>query len=382
MDLLPGILIGFSVAIIIFFILKQRNSTNEVAKQVEFNMQEMLPRILQNANQQLITMADQKLGAQSQDIKTDLINKKSIIEDIVKRLHTELEKNNKKIEEAEKDRIGSFRQLQAELTSQRKLTEHLTATTDSLKKVLSHNQLRGQFGEQVAQDLLQMCGFVNGLDYLYNKALSDSESRPDFTVLLPDGMKINIDVKFPYANLQKLAETEDAGAKIEYRKAFERDIKEKIKQVTSRSYINPKENTVDFVILFVPNEMIFSYIYDNMQEIWSEGMRQKVIFAGPFNFTATLRLIRQSYSNFVIQKGIHSVINQIRIFEEEFKKFNIEFEKVGERITALSNQYETVSRTRTKKLMGTVDKIVQEEVETTIQAPKTSLLGLNTEEVN
>ena len=30
--------------------------------------------------------------------------------------------------------------------------------------------------------------------------------------------------------------------------------------------INPEENTVDFVVMFIPNEMIFSFIYERFDE--------------------------------------------------------------------------------------------------------------------
>lgn len=374
MELVIGIILGFLCLYILQRLFFKQNNADEIAKQLEGKFHEMFPRLLQNANQQLITMADQKLIAEKQEIKTDLLNKKAAIEDIVKRLHDELEKSNKRVEAAEKDRIGSFKELKTEIEHNRRLTEQLSVTTDGLKKVLSNNQLRGQFGEQVAEDLLQMCGFVHGIDYHYNKTLKESESRPDFTILLPDGVKINVDVKFPYANLQKMTETEDKGARQEHLKAFERDIKEKIKQVAGRSYINPEENTVDFVILFIPNEMIFSYVYDKMQETWSDGMKQKVIFAGPFNFTAILRLIRQSYANFKIQKDIKKVIAHIRTFEDEFIKYNEEFEKIGERISSLSEQYDRVNSTRTKKLVNTIDKIrLEESQDMTISVKKNIL---------
>lgn len=73
---------------------------------------------------------------------------------------------------------------------------------------------------------------------------------------------------------------------------FEKDVKEKIKQVTTRDYINPTDKTVDFVILFIPNEMIFSYIYEKMSEVSEEAMASRVILAGPFSFTAILRMVK------------------------------------------------------------------------------------------
>lgn len=378
--LLIGLIIGVIVAFILLRYLKNTQS-EELAKSLESKLLDSFPGLLQSVSQQLITIADQKLSAEKQDIKTDLQNKKSAIEDTVKRLLTELEKSNHRMEELDKERIGSFRELKSELTINRKLTEQLSNTANSLKKVLANNQLRGHFGEQVAEDLLRMCGFVKGIDYYFNKTLKEGESRPDFTILMPDRTKVNIDVKFPYANLQKMTETEDKNSKQEYLKLFERDIKDKIRQVTTRDYINTQEDTVDFVILFIPNEMIFSFIYEKMHDIWNEGMKQKVIFAGPFNFTAILRLIRQSYANFKIQKDIHQIITYIKLFDEEFKKYNIEFEKIGSRIQLLSDQYDSVDRTRTKKLINTVEKITHEELQGELQAKQELLSDENNSDI-
>lgn len=340
----------------------------------EQKLNEIFMRVLNRATEHVINVADQKLAAEKQEIKTDLTNKKEAIEDLVKQVKDEMRQNAQKLENAERERVGSFSALKQELAGHKEITEQLKTTTEGLKKVLSNNQLRGQFGEQVAEDLLRMSGFVNGTDYVRNKAQGETSNRPDFCIFLPDGVKINVDVKFPYNNLQRMTETEDMAMKQEYLKAFGKDVKEKIKQVTTREYINPADNTVDFAILFIPNEMIFSFIYEHMNDLWGEAMRQKVIFAGPFNFTAILRLIRQSYSNFKYQKNIHKIITFIKTFEEEFKKYNEEFEKIGIRINALSEQYDKVNSTRTNQLVRTVDKIKLEEPTTElIEEPEVSI---------
>lgn len=347
---------------------------NKIWVSIEQKLNEIFANVLNKSTEHVINIANQRLVAEKQEIKTDLENKKSAIEDLVKQVKDGLKDSGEKLETAEKDRIGSFRAIKQELEDQRRITEQLSTTTEGLRKVLSNNQLRGQFGEEVAENLLRMAGFVNGTDYVRNKSQGPTNNRPDFCVLLPDGVKINIDVKFPYANLQKMTETEDPATKREYIKLFEQDIKNKIKQVTTREYINPADNTVDFVIMFIPNEMIFSFVYEKMNEIWTEAMSQKVVMAGPFNFTATLRLIRQSYNNFKYQKNIHKTITLIKLFEEEFRKYNEEFEKIGDKLNSLSEQYDRVNSTRTNQLIRTVDKIRLEESNTNLIPDSTPLI--------
>jgi DNA recombination protein RmuC len=359
--ILLGILLVVVIGILIFFNLrssKQVRELNDVLeKSLSGKMEEIMPEVLKNANEQLILMADQKLGSEKKEIKTDLENKRMEIERLVKVIQEDLKESKKSLDESEKERIGSFRALKSQLEEYSKVTNQLSTTTENLKNLLSNNQLRGQFGEQVAEGLLQMSGFVKGVDYEFNKGQSESETRPDFCIYLPDKTRINVDAKFPYANLQKMTEVESKEEKENYRKRFERDVKEKIKQVTNRDYINPDDNTVDFVILFIPNEMIFSYIYDKLNDVWQEGMEKKVILAGPFSFTAILRMVKQAYENFTYQKNIREVISHVRSFEKEFQKFSEEFVKIGERIKSLDKKYGEVSGTRMNQLNKRVERI-------------------------
>lgn len=349
------ILLLLILATLVFLILKsKKNNSEQLSKEISNSLNQIFPEALKNASQQLITLADQKIG-------TDLNNKKQAIEQLVNRALLEIEKNNKKMDDVENKRIGSFSTLTEKLEEQKLLTHQLRTTTEGLKSVLSNNQLRGQFGEQVAEDLLKMSGFVSGVNY--DKQVSGDSSRPDFTVYMPDGMKVNVDSKFPYQNLVKMSEADGKEEKEKFKKLFEQDIKTKIKEVTSREYINPEENTVDFVILFIPNEMIFSFIYDRFPDVWHDAMGKKVILAGPFSFTAILRMVHQAYDNFRYQKNVATIIGYIKKFSEEFDNYNKGFKDIGTRIEALQKQYTAVDTTRTNKLVKIVSKIKTEETE-------------------
>ena len=353
------ILLLLILATLLFLIFKSKKSTSEdLNKEISNSLNQIFPEVLKNANQQLITMADQKIG-------TDLNNKKQAIEELVNRALTEITKNNAKMEEVEKNRVGSFSALTEKMEEQKTLTHQLRVTTEGLKNVLSNNQMRGAFGEQVAEDLLKMSGFVSGVSY--DKQVSGDSSRPDFTVYMPDGVKINVDSKFPYQNLVKMSECDNKEEKERFKKLFEQDIKNKIKEVTTREYINPEKNTVDFVILFIPNEMIFSFIYDRFPDLWQDAMAKKVILAGPFSFTAILRMVHQAYDNFRYQKNVANIIGYIKKFAEEFDSYNKGFKDIGTRIDALQKQYTTVDTTRTKQLVKIVNKIKTEETDPTLK---------------
>ncbi len=91
-------------------------------------------------------------------------------------------------------------------------------------------------------------------------------------------------------------------------------------------------------------------------------MRQKVILAGPFSFTAILRMVKQAHSNFSYQENIQQVIGLIQKFEGEYEKYGAAVETLGDRIQSVAKQFEVVSSTRTRALTRVIDQIKNQEI--------------------
>ena len=318
--------------------------------------------VLRSAQEQFLTLASEKLKNDAALARNDLEHKKDTIEQMIGEMRKDLLASKELLKESDLARITSFSALAKELEMNKGAVSDLKSTTDDLKRILSNNQLRGAFGEQIAENLLKMAGFVVGQDYIFNTMQDTHDTRPDFTVMLPDGTKINIDAKFPYSALVKMSETENAGEREQHRKQFALDVRQKVREVAGRGYINPEERTVDFVIVFIPNEMIFSYIYDQLNEVWEEAMQKKVIFAGPFSFTAILRMVKQAHSNFRYQENLHHVIGLIQKFESEYEKYGVAVDTLGDRIQSVAKQFEVVSSTRSRALTRVIDQIKNQNV--------------------
>ncbi len=330
-------------------------------KNLEAKFAQLSQDALRMNSEQFLTLSKEVLGAQKTEIKTDLEGKKSAINQLISEIRTDIKKNEERLTKSDDDRVRSFSQLKTELDKSNKLSEDLKTSTDKLKSLLSNNQMRGAFGEQVAEDLLKMAGFVLGQNYNKNTAQDTKATRPDFTIFLPDQTKINVDVKFPYTSLVKYTEAENKDDQERHMRQFKQDVKNKIKQISTRDYINPEEKTVDFVILFIPNEMIFSFVYDKMNEVWEESMKTKVVCAGPFSFTAILRMVKQAYTNFRYQKDLHNIIGLIHKFDDEYQKYSQSVDLLGDRIKSASKQYDSVSSTRDRQLTKIVDKIKSQD---------------------
>lgn len=359
-----------ALIVVILLLLSGKKNTSQIDDQtLEDRIARISSEALDKNSERFLQVAKEVLNTEKNEIKTDLEGKKSSISELITEIRKDIHRNEERLAKSDEDRVRSFSSLQNELKSYKEITGDLKLSTDRLKELLSNNQMRGAFGEQVAENLLKMAGFVIGQDYTRNETQATLDTRPDFTILLPDQTKINIDVKFPYAALVKYVESEDKTQKEKYFRDFKQDVKNKIKQVCTRDYINPEEKTVDFVILFIPNEMIFSFIYDKMNDVWEEAMQKKVILAGPFSFTAILRMVKQAYTNFRYQENLQNIIGLIQKFDLEYQKYSAAVDTLGDRISSANKQFEVVSTTRNRQLTTVVDKIKNQNVIDTLEQP-------------
>lgn len=284
-------------------------------------------------------------------VKGILDSNQKLLEATIKGLQRELKTNREQVGSL-KDQNAAIRQ---QLENTAKITEGLQASTEGLKKVLSNNQLRGRWGEQVAEDLLLAAGFVEKVNYI--KQTKTGEGRPDFTILLPDNSKLNVDAKFPFDNLIAYQDAKSPAAKKEAMTNFKKDVQTKVNQITSKDYINPQDNTLDFVIMFIPNEMIFSFIYEKMPDLNEYSNKRKVVLAGPFGFTAVLRLVLQAYRNFGYEKGLQEILGLITKFQSEYQKFGESMERLGKQLDTAQKTYLEVEGTRHRQLTKVVDQI-------------------------
>ncbi len=94
--------------------------------------------------------------------------------------------------------------------------------------------------------------------------MDTSSDRPDFTFTLPQKLNLNMDVKFPLDNYLKYLDAidnqSDDSQKETYKKIFLQDVNKRINEIKGKNYINPEENTVDYVLMFLPNEQVYSFI--------------------------------------------------------------------------------------------------------------------------
>ena len=161
----------------------------------------------------------------------------------------------------------------------------------------------------MAEDILRLIGFVEGVNYRKQATVHGGGSRPDFVFLLPQDLKLNMDVKFPLDNYLKYIDAESEADKATYQSNFLRDVRARINEVSDRQYIDPEQGTVDYVLLFIPNESVYAFIHEADSKILEVALQKKVIWCSPLTLYAVLAVVRQAVDNFALKQASNEVLS-------------------------------------------------------------------------
>ena len=252
--------------------------------------------------------------------------------------------------------------------------------TRNLISVLNNNQSRGQWAEFQVEDLLGIMEYKDGVHYESQKIMN-SGTKPDFTFYLPDSKTINMDSKFPlnlYMELSKLNldledETLDEisrkqiteSIKTKNKEFIDKAIKTKIDETASREgYISPEEDTVDFVLMYIPLENLYHFLLTSeigasRTPVIQYAFSKKVILVSPQTLMAYLETIRHSMKLFSLQTDTKNILLAHERVKSEIGKFIDSFDEVTKRLDQTVESFEKLKTTRTNKLEKSFEELNQ-----------------------
>ena len=311
---------------------------------------------LVRVNQQMIA-GERRVGAH------ELQGAKTLIDRELVEMRTDLHRLRALVEEVERERRQHAGELASQLAETGRTTRALADSTRSLREALSSSTARGQWGERMADDVLQLAGFVDGVNYHRHRAIPGSCGIPDYTFVLPQGLVLHMDVKFPLDNYLRHLDASSAPERERHRKEFLKDVRLRLREVTSRDYVDTGANTVDCVLMFIPNEQVYGFIQQQDRAILDDALRHKVVLCSPLTLFAVLAVIRQAVESFRLSQTSQEVLALLQGFQKQWDKFVEQMDKVGRSLKTAGNAFDELEGARRRQLERQLDRI--EAVEAT-----------------
>ena len=287
---------------------------------------------------------------------SELDGKKGLIDQQLLSMTGDLGKVSDLVRELEHDRHKAFGQLTNELQRQHEGLNALSENTHHLREALASSQVRGQWGERMAEDVLQLAGFLEGVNYRKQTTLAGA-GRPDYTFLLPNGLVMHMDVKFPLDNYVRFLEASNDIERARLRDQFLRDVRDRVKELTTRGYLDATDETVDCLLLFIPNEQVYAFIQSNDRDAIDDAMRKKIVLCSPLTLYAVLAVVRQAVDNFRLERTSNEILGLLREFSVQWEKYAIQLDRVQQRFDGVAKEYTALMTTRHRALQRPLDKI-------------------------
>ncbi|HUI47726.1 MAG TPA: DNA recombination protein RmuC, partial [Acidimicrobiia bacterium] len=224
------------------------------------------------------------------------------------------------------------------------------------REAMANSRVRGQWGERMAEDVLRLAGFLEGVNYR-RQATIPGAGRPDYTFLLPNGLVMHMDVKFPLDNYIRFLEADSELERTSARDRFLRDVRDRVKELITRGYLDASDETVDCLLLFIPNEQVYAFVQEHDREAVDDAMRHKIVLCSPLTLYAVLAVVRQAVDNFRLERTSNEILELLREFSLQWEKYSGQLDRVQQRFDGVAKEYSALMSTRHRALQRPLDKI-------------------------
>ena len=305
------------------------------------------------------------------DEKEDEYLIKGIVSELIDNEESQIHKLLNKSDQTVREFLEKTGEIKSSITG-------VDQQTRNLISVLNNNQSRGQWAEFQVEDLLGVMEYKDGIHYETQKIMN-SGNKPDFTFYLPDNKTINMDSKFPltiYMEISKLnRDLEDDSLdeisrrditdliKSKNKEFLDRAIKNKIDETSTREgYISPEEDTVDFVLMYIPLENLYHFLLTSTigaknTPVIQYAFAQKVILVSPQTLMAYLETIRHSMKLFSLQTDTKNILSTHEKVKNEIRKFLDSFDETTKKLDQTVKAFDSLKTTRVNKLEKSFEEL-------------------------
>ena len=293
--------------------------------------------------------------AAREQTNSDLSAKKDVIDARLDQVHaemrTELTKLSEMVTTLGRSSAENFGQVTSSLAAHAEIANTLADSTRALREALANPQARGNWGERMAEDVLRLAGFQENLNYVKQTQIEGGTGRPDYTFPMPKGHALYMDVKFPMAAYLRYLEVDTNAEREVHLKRFLQDVRLRVKELAKRDYSGESDQpSVDYVLLFIPNEQLTGFIHEHDAALLDEAMGQKVVLCSPLTLFAFLGVIRQAFDNFMIERTSDEILQLLGTFSAQWRKYNEQVDSVKKKFDQVDRAFEQLTGPRRRQL--------------------------------
>ena len=323
-------------------LIKEQNAKNEELRDKHFETQiNALKSELQNTTERLLHQREESLA------KTNSIQ----IDALLNPLKNEIEGMRKSMNQAS---------LEKAIEELMKRTQEIGNDANNLAKALKNeSKTQGNWGELILENILEKSGLTEGEHYEKQSAIKDSKGNsvfhdetgsrliPDVVVHYPDNKDIIIDSKVSLTAFVDYCNATDEAEKSYALKRHLLSLRNHCKELQKKSYasyIKAPRVSLNYVVMFVPNESAMQLALYEDNTLWREAFENGVFITSEQNLLALLRMIQLAWSQVKQARNQQEVFEAVNKLLDRVGDFVKRYEDLGKKIESLQGSYDDTKK--------------------------------------
>jgi DNA recombination protein RmuC len=288
--------------------------------------------------------------------KGDLTRREEAIKTLVKPLEEQLKIYQQRLQQTESAQSTTLGEVKKHLETLAQQSQSLSNETLQLRRVLSSNQARGRWGEETLRRVVEAAGMSAHCDF--SEQTQAGDSKPDLIVHLPGDRVIIVDAKVPDLDFLNALDAADGTKRAEALAAHAGKLKATVKALADRDYPGQFPNALDYVVMFLPAESLFSAALEGDHDliVWAAG--KHIMLATPASLIALLRSVSISWQQHAqtesaqeIAEAAQELYTRVCKFTEHFERIRGGLEKANAAFNDAAGSYERMVRPSGERLL-------------------------------
>jgi DNA recombination protein RmuC len=354
---------------------REEKRLREVNDAYQEKLEALAAKALKASNEQFLELAGEALKRHHQRADSMLTEKQKALADLVSPISETLKKTDERLTLIDKSRAESQSALDQHLRLLSSQTKSLEDQTHRLVQSLKAPHVRGRWGEMALRNAVELAGMTEHCDFdtQASVAADDGASRrPDMTIHLPGERVIVVDAKTPLHAYLEAIEADSDERRADRLKAHARQLRQKVDDLASKGYQAQFDNTLDFVVLFVPGEQFLSAALLEDPALYDHALARNVVLTTPSTLIALLKAVALGWSQASLADDAREILSLGRQLHERVSTMTRHLNTLGKRLASSVGAYNDAMGSLEARVLPSVRRMQELNVRSTSELPESA----------